>query len=408
MGQQSTDRPIDQQIDHQIKRSSDHAIDHQLTTSQDHKIRVCVVIPSLAGGGAERVAVTVLSALDASQYERVLYLFSGEGVYFDRIAPGIQVVVAKQQSWQARMRELAAFLRAFRPDVVMPFLSYFITATAARLARSHARVVFNQGTPTSGFLNDPDFSWKSPARRRLFAATTRFFYKRADAVVVTSKGVGDDLVARYQVPRKKIRVLHNPVDLEAIAKAATQSIANDVPPPARPVIVSAGRLAAVKNYPLLIDAIADLSTRTPVDAWILGDGDERERLERRVSGKGLKGAVLFLGFQTNPWRFIARASVFVLTSTYEGFGNVLVEAMACGVPVVATRSPGTIEIIEDGHNGLLVDHDAKSVAAAIERVIRDIGLRQRLVSQARASVEHYAVPRVAERYDQMFRELIAS
>src|SRR4029453_11426043 len=137
MGQQSTDRPIDQQIDHQIKRSSDHAIDHQLTTSQDHKIRVCVVIPSLAGGGAERVAVTVLSALDASEYERVLYLFSGEGVYFDRIAPGIQVVVAKQQSWQARMRELAAFLRAFRPDVVMPFLSYFITATAARLARSH-------------------------------------------------------------------------------------------------------------------------------------------------------------------------------------------------------------------------------------------------------------------------------
>ncbi len=371
-------------------------------------VKVCVVIPSLAGGGAERVAVTVLSALDAAQYERVLYLFSGDGVYFDRLDPGVQVVVAKQRSWPARMGELAAFLRAARPDIVMPFLSYFITATAARLARSRARVVFNQGTPTTGFLNDPDFSWRSPVRRHVFSLVTRFFYARADAVVVTSQGVGDDLVTRYGVPRKKIRVLHNPVDLSAIKQLAAEPVADAVLPPTRPVIVSAGRLAAVKNYPLLIDAVADLSARIPVDTWILGDGDERERVARHAVAKGLKDAVWFLGFQANPWRFIARASAFVLTSTYEGFGNVLIEAMACGVPVVATRSPGTIEIIEDGANGLLVDHDAKSVAGAIERLIRDVGLRQRIVAQARSSVEHYALPRVVERYDQMFRELVAS
>jgi glycosyltransferase involved in cell wall biosynthesis len=371
-------------------------------------VKICVVIPSLAGGGAERVAVTVLSALDPSRYERVLYLFSGEGVYFDRLDPGVQVVVAKQRSWQARMRELARFLRAARPDIVMPFLSYFITASAARWAGSRARIVFNQGTPTTGFLNDPDFSWRGPVRRRVFAAVTRFFYTRADAVVVTSEGVGNDLVTRYGVPREKIRVLHNPVDLSAITHLATESIADAVLPPTRPVIVSAGRLAAVKNYPLLIDAVSELSKHIPVDTWILGDGDERERLARRAVGKGLQDSVWFLGFQTNPWRFIARASAFVLTSTYEGFGNVLIEAMACGVPVVATRSPGTVEIIEDGANGLLVDHDAKAVAGAVERLIRDVGLRQRIIAQARSSVEHYGVPRVAERYDQMFRELLAS
>jgi glycosyltransferase involved in cell wall biosynthesis len=371
-------------------------------------VKLCVVVPSLAGGGAERVAVTVLSALDGAHYERVLYLFSGEGVYFDRIAPGIRVVVAKQRSWQARMRELAAFLRVFRPDIVMPFLSYFITATAARLAGGGARVIFNQGTPTTGFLNDPDFPWRHALRRRLFAATTRFFYKRADAVVVTSQGVGDDLVTTYRVPRQKLRVLHNPVDLDAIKQASSESIADALPLPARPVVVSAGRLAAVKNYPLLIDAVADLLTRLAVDTWILGEGDERDRLTRQVIDKGMKDAVWFLGFQANPWRFIAKADVFVLTSTYEGFGNVLVEAMACGVPVVATRSPGTLEIIEDGRNGLLVEHDARSVAVAIERLLADTNLRQRIVSQARADVEHYAVSRVAERYDRMFRELLAS
>ncbi|MGH9386160.1 MAG: glycosyltransferase [Vicinamibacterales bacterium] len=370
-------------------------------------MKLCVVIPSLAGGGAERVAVTILSALDPAQYERVLYLFSGEGVYFDRLSPSVQVVVAKQRSWQARMRELAAFLRTARPDIVMPFLSYFITATAARLAGGRARVVFNQGTPTTGFLNDPDFTWRSPVRRRAFAALTRFFYGRADAVVVTSEGVGDDLATTYRVPRSKIRVLHNPVDVTEIRRLATESIADAGLAAVRPVVVAAGRLAAVKNYPLLIDAVAQLSSQLPVDVWILGDGEERDRLERRVVGKGLKDAVRFLGFQANPWRFMARANAFVLTSTYEGFGNVLIEAMACGVPVIATRSPGTTEIIDDGANGLLADHDASSVASAIERVIHDVGLRQRIVSRARSDVEHYAVPRVIERYDRMFRELMA-
>jgi glycosyltransferase involved in cell wall biosynthesis len=370
-------------------------------------VKLCVVIPSLAGGGAERVAVTVLSALDANQYERFLYLFSDEGVYFDRLSPAVKVVVARQHSWLARMRELAGFLRDTRPDVVMPFLSYFITAAAARLARSRARLVFNQGTPTTGFLHDPDFSWRTPARRYAFAAMTRYFYRRADAVVVTSQGVGDDLVSTYRVPRHKIRVLHNPVDLDAIGRLASEPIDDVRISPSRPVVVAAGRLAVVKNYPLLIDAVAELAPRLPMDVWILGEGAERDRLARRAVARGLKDSVWLLGFQANPWRFMARGSVFVLTSTYEGFGNVLIEAMACGIPVVATRSPGTTEIIEDGENGLLADHDVKSVADAIERLIRDIGLRQRLVSKARADVAHYSVPQVAERYDRLFRELTA-
>lgn len=364
-----------------------------------------MVIPSLTGGGAERVAVTVLSALDPDRYERILYLFSGEGVYFDRLDSRVRVVVAKEQSWQARMRELAAFLRTAQPDVLMPFLSYFITATAARVARSRARVVFNQGTPTTGFLSDPDFSWRHPVRRQLFAQMTRFFYRRADAVVVTSKGVGDDLVTTYHVPRQKIRVLHNPVDLEAIAEHSKQSIDGTGVSLTRPVVVAAGRLAAVKNYPLLIDAVAELSTRLPVDAWILGDGEDRGDLERLAIDKGLASAVHFLGFHANPWKFMTRAQVFALTSTYEGFGNVLIEAMACGIPVVATRSPGTIEIIRDGENGLLVDHTPQAVGRAIEQIIRDRGLRQRLIDRAREDIAHYALPKVAERYDRLFQEL---
>jgi glycosyltransferase involved in cell wall biosynthesis len=370
-------------------------------------VKVCFVIPTLTSGGAERVAVTVLSALDA-RHERVLYLFSRDNaVYFDRIAPAVRVVVAQRRSWAGRMWELAMFLRTFRPDVVMPFLSYFITAVAVRVSGVRARVIFNQGTPTSGFLEDPDFRWQAPVRRRMFAVLTRMFYSRADAVVVTSAGVGDDLVANYGVPRPKIRVLHNPVDLEAITTAAKAPLELGRLEFHDPVVLAAGRLAGVKNYPLLIDAVAELSAATPVHAWILGEGRERAPLERMVRERGLWRLVDFLGFQANPWQYMAHADVFVLTSTYEGFGNVLIEAMACGTPVVATRSSGTAEIIDHGRNGLLVDHDPRAVAAAILSLITDRSLRERVVAAALEGIEDYATPRVAARYERLFEELAA-
>ena len=369
-------------------------------------VKVCFVVPSLADGGAERVAVTVLSGLDGARYERTLYLFSGTGVYFDRVAPDVRIVTAARRSWLGRLMELAMFLRTARPDIVMPFLSYFITALAVTLSGSGARVIFNQGTPTSGFLDDPDFAWRQPWRRRVFAAMTRMFYRRADAVVVTSAGVADDLAANYRVPRAKIRILHNPVDLNAVVQSASEELDQPLDAGA-PVIVAAGRLAGVKNYPLLIAAIAEVCRRTPVRAWILGDGAERASLEQQVRDERMEAVVSFLGFDRNPWRYIARADVFVLTSRYEGFGNVLIEAMACGTPVVATRSSGTSEIIEDEVNGLLVDHDAAAVAAAIVRLLHDRPLRTRLVAEAERRVQQYALPRVVERYERLFAEVAA-
>jgi glycosyltransferase involved in cell wall biosynthesis len=371
-------------------------------------VRICFVIPTLTSGGAERVAVTVLSALDATRHDRVLYLFSDkDAVYLDRVAPGIRVIVAKESGWFGRMRELSTFLRDFNPDIVMPFLSYFITAIAVSVAGVRSIVVFNQGTPTTGFLDDGDFVWRQPWRRRMFAAMTRYFYRRADAIVATSEGVAADLAVNYGVPKGKIRVLHNPVDLDVIAARAHEPI--DVELAAeRPVVAAAGRLASVKNYPLLIAALAELAPTMPVHVWILGEGPEQPRLEALAREKGVGSLIRFLGFQKNPWRFIARADVFALTSSYEGFGNVLVEAMACNTAVIATRSPGTVEIIEHNTNGLLVESTPAAVAAAIKTLLLDQAERSRLVAGAVGSLAHYATPNVAARYERLFQQLVAS
>jgi len=174
------------------------------------------------------------------------------------------------------------------------------------------------------------------------------------------------------------------------------------------VIVAAGRLAEAKNYPLLIDALALLRGVVPATLFILGQGDEERAIRTRVASRGLDGAVVLCGFQKNPWKVIARADVFALTSHYEGFGNVLVEAMACGVPVVATGSAGTRDIVRDGVDGLLVnEHEPAAVAAALERVLADDVLRRRLAAAAEIGAERFALPAIAAEYGRVFGSLVA-
>jgi glycosyltransferase involved in cell wall biosynthesis len=368
---------------------------------------VVFVAPSLNGGGAERAAVTVLNALDASTYARALYLFRREGPYLRDVGAGIELTAASADGRIARLRQLADFLRAWKPDVVVSFLSYFSTYLAMRLAGSSAAFVINQQTPLTAFLSDRDYAWRKPVRRRAFEAVARIVYPRADAVVATSRGVGDDLSAHFGVAPDRIETIPNPFDLDAIARAAQEPLGLAVPGDV-PVIVSAGRLAEAKNWPLLIDALRLLRSERAFHALILGQGELEADIRRRVQDAGLTADVTLCGFQSNPWKFMARGDVFVLTSHYEGFGNVLVEAMACGTPVVATASPGTRAIVESGTNGLLVEqHDARAVADALGQVLGDDALRAALRAGATARAHDFEAGAVADAYDRMFQRLTA-
>ena len=206
-----------------------------------------------------------------------------------------------------------------------------------------------------------------------------------------------------------MRVVPNPVDLERVAAAAVEPLDAEFRAQwTSPVIVAAGRLAEAKNYPLLIDAMAVLRQRIPARLFILGQGELEGEIRARIAERGLADAVVLCGFQRNPWKFIAKADVFALTSHYEGFGNVLVEAMACGVPVVATASAGTRDIVRDGEDGLLVTtHDAVSVAGALERVLGDAARRAQMSRAARAHAVDFALNVVASKYDTLFQGLLA-
>jgi glycosyltransferase involved in cell wall biosynthesis len=151
-----------------------------------------------------------------------------------------------------------------------------------------------------------------------------------------------------------------------------------------------------------------LRGRMPASLFILGDGDQKAALHELIRARGLGECAHLCGFQTNPWKYIARAGVFALTSHYEGFGNVVIEAMACGVPVVATSSPGTRDIVTSGADGLLVErHEPDAVAAALGQILGDAALRCRMVEAARRTAERYRIEAIAGNYDRVLTAALA-
>ena len=369
--------------------------------------RICFVLPSLAGGGAERAAVHILNALDDATWDKSMYLFVKEGPYLPEVSPAVKLSGGPSASRWGRWFALRSFIRHTRPEIVVSFLSYFTVLTATRAAGVGARVVFNQQTPMTAFLADGDYPWRGRWHRQLFSMVTRVGYAAADLIVTTSRGVADDLVAAFGVKAGHVRVVPNPVDLERVAAKAAEPLDEVFEAQwSRPVIVAAGRLAEAKNYPLLIDALALLRATIPARLFILGQGELEGAIRVRIAERGLGDAVVLCGFQQNPWQFIGQADVFVLTSHYEGFGNVLIEAMACGVPVVATASAGTRDIVRDGVDGLLVQqHDAAAVAAALAHVLGDDVTRHRLAAEARVGARRFALATVAAHYDDVFGTL---
>lgn len=369
--------------------------------------KICFVLPSLNGGGAERAAVQILNGLDPDRWHRSMFLFAREGPYLADVDPAIAITSADTASRWGRWRALRAFVGRERPEIVMAFLSYFSVLSAVRAGNTGAKVVFNLQTPMSDFLTDADYPWRRRWHKAAFAAVTRVGYAAADLSVATSQGVARDLTSAFAIDPDRIRVLANPVDLDRVRIAAAEPIDETLlPVGSGPLIVAAGRLADAKNYPLMIEAFAALRLELPVRLCILGEGELEGTLRRLIAARGLGEFVSLAGFQVNPWKYIARADVFLLTSRYEGFGNVLIEAMACGVPVVATASAGTRDIVRHGQDGLLVEiHSPKLIADSLASVLESPSGRTAMARAAMASADRFTVDQVIARYDTVLQQL---
>lgn len=361
---------------------------------------IAIFLPNLAGGGAERIMVGLSNAFARSGKRVALILANRTGPYLSIVDEAVELVSLNTASVTAAVLPLALFLRRRRPTVLLSALAHAnMTAIAARqLARVPTRVVVSERNTISQVIQS--------SRRPLVALAPhamRLLYPHADGVIAVSQGVADDLSKFISLPRERIDVVHNPVDVEVIAAACTRPLSHPwFTPGAPPVILSAGRMTPAKDHRTLLDAFTMLRRDRECRLVILGEGPMREDAEQHALQLGIMEDVLMPGFQDNPFNWMRSAQLFVLSSRHEGFPNVLVEAMACGTPVVSTDCPsGPAEILEDGKWGRLAPvGDATALAAAMSEALDDntapdLGRRAAAFSMARAAERYAKVMRVS-------------
>ncbi len=242
----------------------------------------------------------------------------------------------------------------------------------------------------------------TPPGRILMRGLVRTVFPFADRFVAVAEGVRQDLIRNFGIPAERIVVVHNPLDLTRIRRLACQPVAAFGRTAAQgPLIVAVGRLVRLKNFDLLLRAFARLPASWDARLAIIGDGEEREALERLIQELDLGERAFLLGRQENPWKYMAQAEVFVLSSRTEAFPNVIGEALALGRPILATEcSPGIREYLADGDCGLLVPPgDVGALAAGLERLLGDPELRRRLARASLQRAEAFDLLPAVNRYE---------
>ena len=354
---------------------------------------VALFMPSLHGGGAERVMLDIAAGLVERDIAVDLVLVRASGHYREIVPEQARLIDLNSHRTAASLPKLIGYVRRERPISLMSTLVHanVIALSAMLLFRRRPRMVVRIANTYGEELAGGSF------KHRLALRLLKVMLPTADGIVCVSDGVSEDLRSRVPSAAHKIETVYNPVVSPGLSKQSEEPVDHpwfdDGGPP---VILAAGRLTRVKDHATLLRAFAKVTESRPARLIVLGEGPERENLLRLADSYGMSQQVDLPGFMTNPFAHMSRASVFVLSSRYEGFPNVLVQAMACATPVISTdcRS-GPAEILEDGRWGHLVPvGDWSSMADAILQTLDNPQSSEQLVS--RASV--YSAATSVDRY----------
>jgi glycosyltransferase involved in cell wall biosynthesis len=381
--------------------------------------RIALLLPNLAGGGVEACTLRTAAALLRRGFRVDLVLCERTGPLLAKVPAGARVialprgpmpvaralaVAADPVGLQAMLRPvllawrpakhlphlsgLVRYLRAERPDAVFASMSVpnLLAVWARRLAGVPTRVVVSEHNTLSA-MHGGSRRWRDRHLPRLLGHA----YRLADGIVSVSDGVANDLARPTGLPRARITTVYNPVVTPELVALASQPLAHRwFLPAAPPVVLAVGSLSARKDFPTLVRAFARVRAERDCRLVILGQAASPKKTEEKRGGLmalagslGVAADIDLPGFVTNPYAYLARAAVFVLSSAHEGLPGVLIEALACGCPVVSTDCPsGPAEILDGGRFGALVPvGDDQAMAAAIattlDRPIEAATLRER-------------------------------
>jgi glycosyltransferase involved in cell wall biosynthesis len=323
------------------------------------RTKLLLLIPHLGGGGAEQVTAQLARHLDPQRFEIHLCLVSSDRPGAKPIPRWVQVHRLHRKRVRYAWFRLIRLIRTEQPDVIlsgMAHLNFLVLLLKPFLPKS-TRILVRQNTTAS-----------AAARSSLSRLLYRRLYPRADAILCQSDAMATDLAANFAVTSDKLKVVSNPINVQAI-RAETASVSqSNWPARAKPRLLYVGRLAAEKGLDLLLHAMREVQQQHPhVHLMVLGAGPEEARLRQLSLKLNLQTGVSFPGYKQNLSDFYAQATLFVLPSRYEGMPNALLEAAAAGLPLAATPcSTGLSDLLHDAPGTWLAQSiSAESIAATI-------------------------------------------
>ena len=377
-----------------------------------NKKKILFLTDSMAGGGAERTVVEILNNLDRYQYIPELALFKKQGPYLSYIKDDIPIHVLDgcgggyMKALRSR-KLIPSLIETLNPDCI---ISHLLGANISTLRST----IGCKKIPPIIICEQNNLSltlYKTPSLllRTLKKQEVKQLYPRASKIVAVSGGVKQDLVEKYGIRDEHVTVVHNPVDVQRIQESLKEkkhsfSIDNTD----GKGIVAVGRLTKQKGFHDLINAFGRIRKSIPAQLTILGEGELRTQLERQIQELGLNDYIELPGFVDDPWSVIHASDLFVMSSYWEGFGNVIVEAMACGTPVVSTDCDyGPREIITSDHDGILVPiGDVQSISKAMLTVLQDKEYAKQLSENGREKVQQFDSKVIARKYEQLIEQVV--
>ena len=340
----------------------------------NNKSKIALFLPSLRGGGAERMMAHLARGFVERGLNVDIVLAKAEGPYLSQVPPEVRIIDLKASRVLLAFPGLIRYLRKERPAALLSTLNHanIVALFAKPISKVPTRVVTRiANTISTGLRSSPSI------KKIINLYLMKYLYPRADGIIAISNGVADDIIEVVGLARDRIKVIYNPVVTPELFLQSKEPVEhswfnNGLPP----VILGVGRLTVQKDFTTLIKAFSIVRKHRLTRLIILGEGEQRTKLEALVQELGLKDDVSMPGFVDNPFAYMSKASVFVFSSIWEGLGNVLIEAMACGCPVVSTDCPsGPAEILENGKWGKLVPvKDVEALAVAIENTLDECNL----------------------------------
>lgn len=369
------------------------------------KRKVVFIIPNLIGGGAERILINVVTALDRAKFEPVLFLQKRMGPFLDNVPADVRVYFGSEPPGKTRA-QLPRFIREYfrstrDADVIVGFLE-LTPGYLAILSGCHRRK-----TALAMVHVNLDFYLTEVAAWHRWAS--QLLYPLAQGMVFCSKAGRDSFKKAVTRHPRALHVVHNPVDLDAVRAGAQLPLPDTAKlGVSKPFLLGVGRLERQKGFDFLIEAFAQVVTAgLDYHLVILGEGPDRSQLEKLMHSLHISNRVFLLGFTPNPFPYFKAAEMFVLSSRFEGMPTVIIEAMALGVPTVCfDGKSGTSELFQGGKSpGILVPaENVQKLANAVVTMARQPDIRERSIKDGLSVSERYSMKNAIKEWETIFDE----